>query len=144
MIAAGLENPEEHDVYFDFDKDAVESFLKIPDIQEIDEKRHLAEEDEKFAKHQKRGELWVLRVRYSRENVRSTGFEQAVGMATPAQKAILMDLAQLKEVGEFTFHTRAGSAYRRMLKRWEGYMEKLDRDAGNVSVLQRAFAGLRT
>lgn len=136
-----MDNPEEHDVYFDFDKDAVESFLKIPGIQEIDEKRRLAKEDEKFARHQKRGELWVLRVRYSRENVRSTEFEQAVGMATPAQKATLMDLAQLKEVGEFTFHTRARSAYRKMLKRWEGYMDKLRKDAENVGVLLRAYVG---
>lgn len=144
LTSAGLENTEEHNVQFDFDKDAVESFVKIPGIQEIDEKRRLAKEDEKFAKHRKRGELWVLRVRYSRENVRSTEFEQAVGMATPSQKAISMDLAQLKEMGEFTFHTRAGSAYRKMLKRWEGYMEKMDRDAENVSVPPRAFTGLRT
>ena len=129
-----MENPEEHDVYFDFDKDAIKSFLKIPGIQEIEEKRRLASEDETFAKHQKRGELWVLRVRFSCENVRSTELQQALGMATPAQKAILMDLAQLMEVAEFTFHTRAGQAYRRMLKRWEGYMEKLARDAAPVTV----------
>ena len=129
-----MQNPEEHDVYFDFDKDAVKSFLKIPGIQEIEEKRRLASEDEMFAKHQKRGELWVLRVRFSCENVRTTEFEQALGMATPAQKAILMDLAQLMEVAEFTFHTRAGQAYRRMLRRWKGYMEKLARDAAPAEV----------
>lgn len=124
-------------MYFDFDKDAIESFLKIPGVQEIEEKRRLAKDDERFAKHQKRGDLWVLRVRYSRENVRSTGFEQAVDMATPAQKATLMHLAQLREVGEFTFHIRTSSAVRRMFKRWEGYMKKLSRDAENVSVPPR-------
>ena len=134
LTSAGLENPEEHDVYFDFDKDAVKSFLKIPGIQEIEEKRRLAKEDETFAELQKRGELWVLRVCFSCENVRTTEFEQALGMATPAQKAILMDLAQLMEVAEFTFHTRAGLAYRRMLRRWEGYREKLARDAALVRV----------
>ena len=134
LTSAGLENPEEHDVYFDFDKDAIKSFLKIPGIQEREEKRRLAKEDETFAKHQKRGELWVLRVRFSCENVRTTEFEQPLGMATPAQKAVLMDLAQLMEVAEFTFHTRSGPAYRRMLKRWEGYMEKLVRDAAPVRV----------
>ena len=134
LTSAGLDNLEEHDVYFDFDKDAIKSFLKIPGIQEIEEKRRLAKEDETFAKHQKRGELWVLRVRFSCENVRTTEFEQALGMATPAQKAVLMDLAQLMEVTEFTFHTRAGLAYRRMLRRWEGYMEKLAREAAPVTV----------
>ena len=100
----------------------------------------MAKEDERFAKHQKRGQLWVLRVRYSRESVRSTGFKQAMDIATPAQKATLMDLAQLREVGELTFHTRASSARRKMFKRWEAYMEKLGRDAENVSVPPRAYS----
>ena len=82
---------EEHDVYFDFDIDAIESFLKIPGIQDIEEKRRLAKEDETFAKHQKLGELWALRFCFSPENVWTADFEQALGMATPAQKAILMD-----------------------------------------------------
>lgn len=144
LTSAGLENPEEHDVCFDFDKDAIKSFLKIPGVQELEEKRRIAKEDETFAKHQKRGELWVLRVHCLGENVRSTGFEQTLGMATPAQKAILMDLAQLREVGGFTFHTRKGPAFRRMLKRWEGYMEKLARDAAHVSVPLCAYTGLKT
>lgn len=134
MTSTGLQNPEEHDVYFDFNKEAIDSFLKIPGNQEIEEKRRLAKEDERFAGHQNRGELWVLRVRYSRENVRSTGLKQAMDMATPAQKATLMDLAQLREVGEFTFHTKANSAHRKMLKRWERYMEKVTKEAENVSV----------
>lgn len=80
----------------------------------MEEKCRMAIKDESFAKHQERRELWVLRVRYLRKNVRSTGFEQAVRMAT--QKAILMDLAQLRALGEITFHTRRGLAFRRMLK----------------------------
>ena len=88
LTSAGLDNLEEHDLYFDFDIDAIESFLKMPGIQEIEEKRLLAKEDETFAKHQKRGELWVLRYCFSLENVWTTEFEQALGMATPAQKAI--------------------------------------------------------
>ena len=145
LTSAGLENPEEHDVYFDFDKDAMESFVKIPaaGVEAQEEKRRIAEEDETFAKHRKRRGLWVLRVRYLCQNVRSTGFEEAVDMATPAQKAILMNLAQLREVGEFTFVTRSGPAFQRMLKRWEGLMKKLARDAARVSVHLRACTGER-
>ena len=65
-------------------------------------------------------------------------------MATPAQKAILMGLAQLREVEESTFHTRAGPAFRMMLKRWEGYTKKLARDTAHVSVPPRAHTLLKT
>lgn len=109
----------------------------------MEEIRRLAKEDERFAKRHKQGKL-ILRVRYMSENVRSIGFDEAVGIATPAQKAILMDLAQLKGVGEFTFHTRGVSAFRRMLKRWEEYMEKLKRDAAHVSVPPRSYLGLES
>lgn len=34
-----LKNPEEHDVYSDFDKDAIISFLKVPGLQFMDKKR---------------------------------------------------------------------------------------------------------
>lgn len=66
--------------------------------------------------------------------MRSTGFEQAMIMATPAQKAILMGLAQLMEVGEFTMHVGEAKGFPRMLKRWEGWMEKRKRDAAHVSL----------
>lgn len=47
-----------------------------------------------------------------------------MSMATPAQKAILTGLAQLMEVGEFIIHVRAVKGFRKMLERWEGFMEK--------------------
>ena len=88
------------------DKDAIESFFEIPGNQELEVKRRLEKEDETFAKLQKRGELWVLRVRYLRENVRSTAFEEATEMGMPVQKTTLTNLAQLIEVAKFMFHTR--------------------------------------
>lgn len=88
---------------------------------------------ETFTMPQKRGR-WILRVQFSCESVRSTGFEQAMSMATPAQKAILMGLAQLVEVGEFLIHMRAVAGVRRMVERWEGFMEKHERDATHVSL----------
>ncbi len=97
---------------------------------------------ETFAKCQKRGR-WVLRVQYSCESVRSTGFEQAVGMANPAQKAILMGLAQLMEVGEFTIHVRAVKGFPRMLKRWEAFVEKRENDAAHVSLPPDAHIRLK-
>lgn len=118
LIYAGPEDPKEQDVYFDFDFGAVTSFQRISGVQESED--------------QKRGR-WVLRVQYSCESVRSTGFEQAMSMATLAQKAILMGLAQLTKVGEFTIHVRAVKGFRRMLNRWEGFMEKRERDAAHVS-----------
>lgn len=39
LTFAELKNPEEHDVYFDFDKDAIISFLKVPGLQFMDKKR---------------------------------------------------------------------------------------------------------
>lgn len=118
---------------FDFDINAVESFLKIPGVQELEEKSRISKEDEKFAKYHERRQSRVLRVRYLCQKVQVTGFDEAVRMATPAQKEILMGLAQLREVGEFTFHARAVSAFQRMLKRWEGYVEKHKGNAAHVS-----------
>lgn len=126
----GQENPKEHDVYFDFDFDAVKSFQRIPGVQESEERHRIRQLVETFATRQKRGR-WVLRVQYSCESVRSTGFEQAMSMATPAQKAILTGLAQLMEVGEFIIHVRAVKGFRKMLERWEGFMEKRERDAAH-------------
>ncbi len=103
----------------------------------------MAEQYKTYMKNKKRRGLWVLRVRYLCENVRKIGFEEAVDMATPAQKAILMDLAQVREVGEFMFTTRGGTAVQRMLKRWEGFMEKLARVAARVSVPPRPCTELR-
>lgn len=57
-----------------------------------------------------------------------------MGMATPAQKAILTGLAILMEVGEFIIHVRAVKGFRKMLKRWKGSMEKRERDAAHVSL----------
>lgn len=61
LTSAGLGNPEEHVVYYDFDTDAIESFLKTPGIQEFKDNRRMAKEGRTFAKHQKRGELGVPR-----------------------------------------------------------------------------------
>lgn len=67
----------------------------------MEEKCRMAIKDESFAKHQERRELWVLRVRYLRKNLRSTGFEQAVRMAT--QKATLMDWRNSGRWGRIRF-----------------------------------------
>lgn len=138
LIYAGQDNPKEHDVYFDFDFDAVTSFQRILGVQESAEKQLL----ETIVTSQKRGR-WVLRVQYSCERVRSTGFEQAMSMATPTQKAILMGLAQLMEVGEFTIHVREAKGFPRMLKRWEGFKEKRERDAAHVSLPPWAHLSLK-
>ena len=66
-----------------------------------------------------------------------------MGMATPAQKAILMGLAQLMEVGEFIVHVRAVKGFRRMLKRWEGFVEKREKDAAHVSLPPGAHIRLK-
>ena len=144
LIYAGQENPTEHDVYFDFDFDfdAVQSFQRIPDAQTSDERHRMKQLLETFATPQKRGR-WVLRVQYPCESVRSTGFEQAMSKAKPAQKAILMGLAQLLEVGEFIIHMRGVAGVRRMVERWEGFMEKRKRDAAHVSLPPCAHIRLR-
>lgn len=97
---------------------------------------------ETFATPPRQGR-WALRVKYTCESVRKTGFEQAMSMATPAQNAILMGLAQLK-VGEFVVHVRPVKGFRKMLKRWEGFMEKRERDAANVSLPPFAYIRLKT
>lgn len=103
----------------------------------------MAEQYKTYMKNKKRHGPWVLRVRYLCENVRKTGFEEAVEMATPAQKAILMDLAQVGQVGKSTFTTRGGTAFQGMLKRWEGFMEKLATVEACVSVPPRACTEFR-
>ena len=45
-----------------------------------------------------------------------------------------MGLAQLLEVGEFNIHVRAGNGFRKMIKRWEEFMEKREKDAAQVSL----------
>lgn len=67
-----------------------------------------------------------------------------MSMATPAQKAILTDLAQLMEVGEFIIHVRAVKGFGRMLKRWEGFMEKREREAAHVSLPPCAHIRLKS
>ena len=103
----------------------------------------MAEQHKIYVKNKKRRGLWVLCVCYLCENVQRTGFEEAVVMATSAQKAILMDLAHVREVGEFTFVTRRGTAFQRMLERWEGFTEESARIAARVSVPPRPCTELR-
>ena len=145
LISTGQEDPKEHDVYFDFHFDGVTSFERVPNDQASEMRDRMRQLVETFATPKKRGRggRWVLRAQYSCESVRSTGFEQAMSMATPAQKTILMGLAQLLEVGEFNIHVRAGNGFRKMIKRWEEFMEKREKDAAQVSLPPCAHTRLK-